>query len=146
MADEHNIIQAYIEDFEAHTITNKMKINKSKTKVMKFTRARKLDFPLEVSFSDNINLEFLTEVKLLGIMITNNLSWQANTNYICEKAMQKMWLLRNMKNSGLSHKELLDAYCKEVRSILELAVPVWHSSLTKKQQTQIDRMQKVAFL
>ena len=111
---------------------------------MKFTRSRKLDFPLEVSFSDKINLEFLTEVKLLGVMITNNLSWQCNTDYICQKAMKKMWILRSMKKSGLSYKELLDAYCKEVRSILELAVPVWHSGLTKKQQSQIERIQKVA--
>ena len=146
LGDEHNILQSYLEDFESFTISNKIKINKNKTKVMKFTRSRKLDFPLEVSFSDNMKLEFLTEVKLLGVMITSNLSWQSNTDYICEKAMKKMWLLRSMKKSGLSYKELLDAYCKEVRSILELAVPVWHSGLSKKQQSQIERVQKVALV
>ena len=40
---------------------------------------------------------------------------------------------------------LFDAYIKEVRSILELAVPVWHSSLTRKQSLDIERVQKVAF-
>ena len=40
---------------------------------------------------------------------------------------------------------LFDAYKKEVRSILELAVPVWHSSLTKKQSQDIERVKKIAF-
>ena len=140
----NNPLQPYLDDVEMFTTKNKMKINKNKTKVMKFTRARKLDFPLEVSFSDNVNLEYLTEIKLLGVVISDNLSWQSNTDFICKKAMQKMWLLRSMKLSGLNHLELIDAYCKEIRSLLELAVPVWHSALTKKQEAKIERVQKAA--
>jgi hypothetical protein len=33
---------------------------------------------------------------------------------------------------------------KEVRSILELAVPAWHSGLTLKQAADIERVQRVA--
>ena len=33
---------------------------------------------------------------------------------------------------------------KEVRSLLEMAVPVWHSGLTKKQARDIERVQKTA--
>ena len=46
---------------------------------------------------------------------------------------------------GLSSEILYDVYTKEVRSILELAVPVWHSDLTRKQCADIERIQKVAF-
>ena len=42
-------------------------------------------------------------------------------------------------------RTLLDVYCKEVRSILEHAVPVWHSGLTRKQTDQIEKVQKTAF-
>ena len=45
-------------------------------------------------------------------------------------------------NLGLSH--IFDVYTKEVRSLLELAVPVWHSGLTLHQATQIERVQKTA--
>ena len=45
----------------------------------------------------------------------------------------------------LDKYSLFDAYTKEIRSILELAVPVWHSSLTKKQSLEIERIQKVSF-
>ena len=58
--------------------------------------------------------------------------------------MKKLWLLRNMKKSGLNQNELKDAYAKEVRSLLEMAVPVWHSGLTALQTIKIERVQKAA--
>ena len=46
---------------------------------------------------------------------------------------------------GSQRFELFDVYIKEVRSILEFAVPVWHSSITKKQRSEIESVQKLAF-
>ena len=40
---------------------------------------------------------------------------------------------------------MFDVYTKEVRSILELAVPVWHSGLTKNQTRDIERIQRISF-
>ena len=40
---------------------------------------------------------------------------------------------------------LFDVYTKEIRSVLELAVPVWHSGLTKQQSSSIERIQKISF-
>ena len=40
---------------------------------------------------------------------------------------------------------IFDVYTKEVRSILELAVPVWHSGLTRLQTKDIERIQKISF-
>ena len=45
----------------------------------------------------------------------------------------------------MDFRTLLDVYCKEVRTILEHAVPVWHSGLTRKQTVQIEKVQKTAF-
>ena len=49
-----------------------------------------------------------------------------------------------MRKSGLTLNQLKDAYIKEVRSLLELAVPVWSSGLTLEQSVQIERVQKAA--
>ena len=68
-----------------------------------------------------------------------------NTDFICTKARQKLWVLRRLKKFNFDEFKILDAYKKEVRSILEYAVPVWHSSLTKHQSSQIERIQKQAF-
>ena len=40
---------------------------------------------------------------------------------------------------------MLDVYSKQVRSILELAVPVWNAGLTKHESNQIERIQRTAF-
>ena len=40
---------------------------------------------------------------------------------------------------------MFDVYAKEVRSVLEIAVPVWHSGLTKQQSADIERIQKLSF-
>ena len=40
---------------------------------------------------------------------------------------------------------LFDVYTKEVRSLVELAVPVWHSGLTRRQTRAIERIQKISF-
>ena len=38
----------------------------------------------------------------------------------------------------------IDVYIKQVRSVMELAVPVWHSSLTLADKVAIERVQKAA--
>ena len=71
-------------------------------------------------------------------MVTNDLKWEANTQYICAKAFKKIWILRRMKKLDIEPRDILEVYMKEVRSILELAVPAWHSGLTLKQEVDIE--------
>ena len=112
---------------------------------MLFNTSRKWDFPVELSFEDGSQLQCVKEIKLVGVYVTEDLKWQRNTDYICSKARRKLWLLRRMKELNLSTMQLLDVYGKKVRSILEMAVPVWHGALTQKQNKAIESVQKVAF-
>ena len=81
----------------------------------------------------------------MGVIVSQDLRWSKNTEYICSKARQKLWILRRIDKLELSEDKLFDVYSKEIRSILELAVPVWHSGLTKTQSNDIERIQKLAF-
>ena len=56
-----------------------------------------------------------------------------------------MWIIRRLMEYDIDTPTLFDVYCKEIRSILEMAVPVWHSGLTKKQSMEIEQIQKLAF-
>ena len=122
-----------------------MKINPSKTKIISFNKSRKFDFPPELKLSNGEILEVVKEVKLVGVMVDSNLSWKKNTDYICQKAIRKLWIIRRLKKLKMDISTLLDVYTKEVRSLLEHAVPVWHSGLTKRQSAQIEKVQKTAF-
>ena len=137
----NNLLQFYLNDAEKFSKDNLMKINPKKTKVITFNKSRKVDFPPELKFSDNQLLNVVSEMKLVGVILSDDIRWQKNTDYICLKARQKLWTLRRMKKLHFDIFQLLDVYTKEVRSLLELAVPVWHSSLTRLQSAQIERIQ-----
>ena len=79
-------------------------------------------------------------------MISDDLSRHKNTLFICRKAREQLWILRRMITLCLSDYHLFDIYCKQIRSLLEVAVPVWHPAITQKDSKQIERIQKVAFM
>ena len=87
-------------------------------------------------------LEVLEEIKLLGVLLSTDLKWRKNTDYITSKAYKKLWIIRRLKDKGMKTQDLIDIYNKQVRSVLEFAVPVWNSKLTKQQIKDIERVQK----
>ena len=76
--------------------------------------------------------------------MTSDLKWSANTDFICKKAFKKMWTIRRMKVLNIEPLLILDVYLKEIRAVLELAVRAWHSGLTVKQSSDIERVQRIA--
>ena len=42
---------------------------------------------------------------------------------------------------GANDDELLDVYCKQIRSVLEYAAVVWHPGLTAANSSSIERVQ-----
>ena len=137
-------VQQQLDNLQEYSRVNSMKINQDKTKVMIFNNARKYDFQPKLTVSQ-IELEVVKEMKLLGVVITSNLSWNANTDHITTKASCRLWLLRRLKNLGASQEQLLDVYNKQIRSILEFAAVVWHAGLTNENEIKIERVQKSAF-
>ena len=110
---------------------------------MKICKSRTVTFPIEINLDEN-QLEVKKELKILGVILQPNLKWASNSAFICKKAYQNIWALRRMKVLGVDSFTMVDFYLKEVRVHLELAVPVWHSGLTKKQSADIERVQRVA--
>ena len=138
------MLHYYVKDTELFAKENRLIINKQKTKVISFIKSRKYDFPPEISFADGTNIEYVEEIKLLGVIVSQDLRWNKNCNYICQKARAKLWILRRMMKLKITIYQLFDIYTKEIRSILEYAVPVWHSGLTIQQSRDIERVQKLA--
>ena len=87
----------------------------------------------------------VSETTLLGVIISDDLKWSKNTSFLCTKARQKLWILRRIQLLDLNAMQLFDAYKKEIRSVLEYAVPVWHSGITRKENSEIEGIQKLAF-
>ena len=62
---------------------------------------------------------------------------------------RKLWkvcgCLEEWKKLGFDKKTLFDIYQKEIRSILEFAVPVWSSGITNVESNKIEQIQKKVF-
>ena len=91
---------------------------------------------------DGIPVEMVEQTKLLGVVLSSDLSWSAHTNYMVERCNKKMWVIRRLKKLGADNEDLLEVYSKQIRSILEYAVPVWNSSLTGADISKLERIQK----
>ena len=94
------------------------------------------------------NSHILAEVqhtKILGVILESNLKWSKNTEYIYTKAATKIWMLRRLKKIDLDEFTLKDFYEKEIRSLVEYAVPVLGNGLTLHQSRVIEKIQKIRF-
>ena len=130
-----------IEEIREYSETNQMKLNIPKTKFMLFNPTVKYDFIPDLSV-ENIQVETCEEMKLLGLTISNNLSWKSNTNNLILRAYKKLWVIKRLKIQGANQSDLIDIYVKQVRSILEYGVPVWNSGLTLEEVADFERVQK----
>jgi hypothetical protein len=123
--------------------TNQMKINFKKTKAMLFNPCSSIDFVPELELDDH-EVEFVDELRLLGIIIRSDMKWYSNTENMVNKANKKLWVLRRLKYLGAGETDLVDVFIKQIRSLLELAAPAWHGAITQEEIINIERIQKSA--
>jgi hypothetical protein len=88
-------------------------------------------------------VERVSSFKLLGVWLTNNLSWDIHGDKILKKANSRIYALRLLKKAGLSPLNIVHIYCAVIRSQLEYASPVW-SALPKTLSDLIESVQKRA--
>ena len=120
-----------------------MLINSKKTKLMLFSESTTVDIQPEIYVND-IEIEMVDKTKLLGVVLTSDLKWKENTDYIVKRCFSRLWMIRRLKSLECPLEHLVDTYIKQVRSIMEMACPVWHSSLTKANNNDLERVQKSA--
>ena len=93
---------------------------------------------------ENCLLETVSEVKLLGITIQNNLKWDAHIKDIEKRASAKLYMLRSLVKYGLPKEDLITVFVGYIRPLLEYASPVWSGGLTQYQNERLERVQKRA--
>ena len=74
----------------------------------------------------------------------SDMTWVSNTENMVKKANKRLWIVRRLKQLGAQQDDLIDLYIKQIRSVLELAVPAWHGDITQVERMDIERIQKSA--
>jgi len=103
-------------------VENAMKINASKSKPIRFTRARVKD-PLNYSLMGTLIPE-ASSCKYLGINLRSNLSWADQVNYAVKRAWKALHFTMRILKKGNSNTKSL-AYMSLVRPILQYGAACW---------------------
>ena len=135
--------QEYLDKIADWTTKQQMKLNSDKTKYMIFNPTRKHQFTTRLNLEGK-QIEQVHETKLLGGIIRDDFSFKSNTDFITKRAYKRMIILKNLYHFNLPLSEMLLIYSLYIRTVLEQAAVVWHSSLTKGEQLDLERVQKVA--
>jgi len=141
--DNNELQTAVDSNLVTFTLENGMYTNDHKTKEML------------VYFGTNINkdqvpricingrqIERVDTFKLLGVVISADLSWSAHVTYILNKTAKRVYCIRLLVRAGIRDDDIVTVYCSVIRSVLEYACPVWHPGLNVKQTKDIERVQK----
>lgn len=133
-------MQAVLNEVNVWSVNNNAQLNLSKTVEMIISFKKDCFDPPSLHLNGN-ELHRVKITKLLGLVISNDLSWSEHVSNICKKASKRLYFLILLRRSGLCKDDLLTYYKHIIRPVLEYCCVVWHSSITKGQSEQIENIQ-----
>ena len=117
-----------------------MKLNAGKCDYMIFSRSRE-DFATRLKVN-GAKLDRVSVSKLLGVWISDDLSWSRNSTEICKQAYSRLSMLTRLKYVGVKTEDLIDVYVLYIRGVTEFCSKVFHSRLTDVDSNKLERIQK----
>jgi len=112
-----------------------MKINYSKSKEMLLGPLSKLSIlPLVINYD---SFECVCGFKLLGVYISNDLSWNVHFDYIFARANACLHYLKWLKRAGLPTARLTVWCFSMIRPVLEYCAVVCHHGLRNIRQKRL---------
>ena len=135
--------QDYLDEISLWTRNQKMIVNEKKSKNMIFNFTRNYQFSTRLTMEGH-KLETVQEAKLLGTIVSNDLKWDKNTDFIVKKANKRLELLRKISFFGANLDDMKNIYILYIRSLLEQSCTVWHSGLTEENSQDLERIQKTS--
>ena len=118
-----------------------MMLNEEKSKFMIFNFTRNLQFNTRFQINGK-NLEQVDHTKLLGTIVSSDLSWWRNTQFIIQKAYKRLEIIKKLYEFDVPIFDLVNIYTLYVRSVLEFNSCVWHFNITQEETHDIERVQK----
>ena len=119
-----------------------MRLNERKCHYMIFSRS-KTNIVTRIKVNDQ-KIDQKSVSKLLGIWISEDLSWSQNCKEICKKAYSRLSMITKLKYAGVPIEDLLNNYILFIRSVAEYCAVVFHPGLTLEEKQKIEMIQKHA--
>ena len=140
---ENILSQSYMDKITKWTKENKMKLNAKKTKIMIINFTRNYQFSTRILLENQL-LEIVDEKRLLGCVITPDLKFHKNTQFMVKRAYARMIIIHRLYSFNVATEDLVIIYILYIRSLLEQNVAVWNYAITQEECEDIERVQKIA--
>lgn len=125
------------------SMDNGMCPNELKTKEMLLYFGNKITSADVPNITMNSKLiERVNTFKLLGVVISSDLSWDAHVESILNKTAKRMYCIRYLVKAAIRQTDIIQIYCSIIRSVVEYACPVWHPGLSVNQTNELERVQR----
>ena len=125
---QNSDLQRLVDDLSRQVAINGFQLNEGKCKELRISFSRSPpDFdPIVVNSKD---LECVQKAKMLGVTFSVDLKWNAHVDEIVKKVNKRLYFLRQLKRAQVKSKELVLFYLTCIRSVIEYACALFHSSL-----------------
>ncbi|GBO39415.1 RNA-directed DNA polymerase from mobile element jockey [Araneus ventricosus] len=119
-------LQSFLASLEEWLTKWRIAVNTDKTKAIIFRKGCSNFNPTNLELFDE-TIEWVTEVKYLGLIIDNKLTFRQHISYLKEKFWAKIYLCLPLigRNSSLSLENKLILFKQVLRPILTYAAPIW---------------------
>ena len=139
MQNANVILNSYYNYFTA----NKLTINESKTKYMIFSKKRKAYGEIESTIKmNNVILEQVKSIKFLGVIVSDNLNWDAHKLHIQQKIQKSLGILYRCRQI-MNIEECINMYKTFIVPYLMYCLPVWGGTVSSQHDPIIKSQNKV---
>ena len=140
---KQSALQQAVDFISSWSQENRLQLNPSKCKELQscFTRSPPTHSPVEL---DGLAFESVNSAKVLGVTIRDDFKWNDHIFNVTSKAAKRLYLLSQFKRAGICAIDPVLFYCSTIRSVLEYACQVFHSSLPYYLSEELERIQKRA--
>ena len=124
---------------------NALKFNPDKSVYIQYSRQRSVE---EIHLKmNNVKLKRVNQVKFLGVIFTEKLTWKSHITYVVNKAIKNLFALGAIvnRNWGLGGKYLRILYLGAIEPMILYSCAVWAIEVTKNNvRKQLNRVQRIA--
>ena len=136
-----SLLNVAVDDIHAFAVNNNMRLNPRKCKSMTVDCLHYnscIPRPIAVSESD---IEQVSTFKLLGVHLSEDLTWAVHYDYIVKKANRRLYSLKQLKKCKVPSAVIVHIYCALIRCFLEYA-PAVFAGLIKYLACYVENVQK----
>ena len=142
--NNHSNAQAAVYSLIECSGTNLMQLNADKCKelVIDFKTHKHSFDPLYISSN---SLRVVSSPKVLGLTISDDLSWNLHVSDIIRKANKRLYFLILLRRAGVPSSDIICFHCTCIRPLLEYCAPVFHHAIPKYLSNDLERFRNVPY-